>query len=101
LGKNVISDTIITSKNIGDKISLLILYCISNSKEDNFQYVYIFALTLNKNPGQLLSKVGFYLSQPTFTHGQLYLAISRVKIKKRLKDGNKNVTTTTTNMVYK
>jgi ATP-dependent DNA helicase PIF1 len=36
-----------------------------------------YAMTINKNQGQTLSTVGLYLKQPVFTHGQLYVAISR------------------------
>jgi len=62
-------------------------------------------MTINKSQGQTLSKVELYLPHPVFTHGQLYIAISRVTTKKGLKililneDGK--VSNTTTNVVYK
>ena len=34
-------------------------------------------MTINKSQGQTLQKVGIFLQNPVFAHGQLYVAISR------------------------
>ena len=37
-----------------------------------------FAMTVNKAQGQTLTRVGVYLERPCFSHGQFYVAASRV-----------------------
>jgi ATP-dependent DNA helicase PIF1 len=62
-------------------------------------------MTINKSQGQTLSNVGVYLKKPVFTHGQLYVAISRVTSKKGLsiliEDDSGKCSSKTRNIVYK
>lgn len=44
-----------------------------------FPVIPAFAMTINKSQGQTFKKVAILLRQPVFSHGQLYVAASRVR----------------------
>jgi ATP-dependent exoDNAse (exonuclease V) alpha subunit len=44
-----------------------------------------FAMSIHKAQGQTLDHVGLYLEKDTFAHGQLYVAVSRVRNFQNLK----------------
>jgi hypothetical protein len=57
-----------------------------DSNEDAFPFIMTrrqfpvrlaFSMTINKAQGQTLKRVGIYLNEPVFGHGQLYVALSR------------------------
>jgi len=60
-----------------------------------------FAMTISKSQGQTLDFVGIWLHEDLFTHGQLYVAMSRVSSIENLKIAICNNRGTTRNVVYK
>lgn len=66
-------------------------------------------MTINKAQGQTLDNVGVYLRNPVFTHGQLYVACSRVRsvhglklqIVENARQGKARDDTVTDNIVFK
>jgi ATP-dependent exoDNAse (exonuclease V) alpha subunit len=61
-------------------------------------------MTISKSQGQTLDHVGLYLPRPVFTLDQLYVSVSRVKIRYGIKilitDGSEKPQTSTVNVVY-
>ncbi|XP_028104633.1 ATP-dependent DNA helicase PIF1-like [Camellia sinensis] len=64
------------------------------------------SVIINKSQGQTLETVGIYLSQPVFSHGQLYVVLSRATTLAKLRiliepqDSDSDETNSTTNIVF-
>ncbi|KAI3710182.1 hypothetical protein L2E82_39956 [Cichorium intybus] len=112
LGNRVIEALIISGSNIGNRTFIPRMSLTPSDKKIPFKFkrrqfplTVCFAMTINKSQGQSLSRVGLFLRQPVFTHGQLYVALSRVKSREGLRllilDKDNKPTNTTINVVYK
>ncbi|GFX17469.1 ATP-dependent DNA helicase PIF6 [Trichonephila clavipes] len=80
---NVIEATILTGKFKGEDVLLPRIPMIPTDMPFEFKRLQFpvrlaFAMTINKAQGQSLRVCGLNLENPCFSHGQLYVACSRV-----------------------
>jgi ATP-dependent DNA helicase PIF1 len=123
--KNTIDAEIVLGQHAGKRVFLpRIPLCPSDDemfpfhfKRKQFPIWLSFAMTVNKAQGQTIPNVGLYLLEPVFSHGQLYVALSRATarsnikvltvptVEKDVKKGKKKITmengTYTKKIIYK
>nr|XP_017217380.1 PREDICTED: uncharacterized protein LOC108194955 [Daucus carota subsp. sativus] len=83
--KFLLEALIITGNKIGEK-TYIPRICMTPAdktlpftlKRKQFPIGICYAMTINKSQGQTMKHVGLFLPDPAFSHGQIYVAISRV-----------------------
>jgi ATP-dependent DNA helicase PIF1 len=91
--RNSIDAEIVLGKHAGKRVLLpLIPLCPSDDQMFPFQFKrkqfpirLSFAMTDNKSQGQTIPNVGVYIPTPVFSHGQLYVAMSRATARTNIK----------------
>ncbi|XP_027174553.1 ATP-dependent DNA helicase RRM3-like [Coffea eugenioides] len=93
LGQHTISAEIVFGHHRGKTVFIPRIPLRSPDNDKNgipfvrtqFPVCLCFALTINKSQGQTLDYVGIYLREPVFSHGQLYVALSRARTAAKVK----------------
>ena len=94
LKPHVIHATIMTGERQGQDVLIPRIVFISDANANEFPFrlrrkqfpvQLAFAMTINKAQGQTVQNLGLYLATPCFSHGQLYVAMSRVTSRTKFK----------------
>jgi hypothetical protein len=112
LGQRVLCCIILTGCKVGEEVFIPRIALNTTDvkwpftlQRRQFPVRVCYAMTINKSQGQTLSIVGLYLKKPVFTHGQLYVAVSRSTSRSGLRilieDDDGSCGSQTRNVVYR
>ena len=93
LGERIVEARILGGEHDGDLVLVPRIALTPNSSDGltrrfrrkQFPIRLAFALSINKSQGQSVKYVGIDLTDPVFSHGQLYVALSRVTARSNLR----------------
>lgn len=116
LHRNCIQAKLICGSNAGDQVLIPRVKLSPNDanlpfklERTQFPIRLAYSMTINKAQGQTFERVGIFLPQPVFSHGQLYVAFSRaramsdvyVKVMDTERQGRRRNKVVTRNVVYR
>jgi hypothetical protein len=112
LGQRVLCCIILTGCKVGEEVFIPRIALNTTDvkwpftlQRRQFPVRVCYAMTINKSQGQTLSIVGLYLKKPVFTHGQLYVAVSRSTsrsgLRSLIEDDDGSCGSQTRNVVYR
>jgi len=110
LSNRVMEVRLLTGEHAGEKVFIPRVANQPSDEENAFKFTrrqfpirVCFSMTINKSQGQSVNFVGLDLRSPVFTHGQFYVAVSRITSVSNIKAiwDEKDREAKTQNVVYK
>ncbi|CAO4373342.1 unnamed protein product [Caenorhabditis nigoni] len=90
LGRRILKCQFVVGSRVGQTVLIPRIDCYDDNnlafklRRTQFPVRLAFALSINKAQGQSFGRIGLWLPEDVFTHGQMYVALSRVRSKEGL-----------------